>query len=84
MTIETLRAGVVRAARRRSMRCPGSRDQPLPRTWSPGARGMAVPASVAGPRGVLLDADDGELVAIARERRGDRWQPRVVLRSVPA
>ncbi len=43
------------------------------------ARGMTVPASVAGERAALVD-EARELVAIA-ERRGVAWQPRVVLRD---
>jgi tRNA pseudouridine55 synthase len=43
------------------------------------ARGLRVPAQVAGDRGALLD-DAGELVAVA-ERQGEEWQPRVVLRD---
>jgi tRNA pseudouridine55 synthase len=42
-------------------------------------QGLTVPAGVPGERGALLD-DDGCLVAVA-ERRGDDWQPRVVLRD---
>jgi tRNA pseudouridine55 synthase len=42
-------------------------------------QGLTVPAGVPGHRGALLD-DDGCLVAVA-ERRGDDWQPRVVLRD---
>ena len=41
--------------------------------------GMPAPATVAGARGALVDAD-GTLVAIA-ERDGDDWRPRVVLRD---
>jgi tRNA pseudouridine55 synthase len=43
------------------------------------ARGLRVPARVAGQRGALVD-DAAELVAVA-ERQGDEWQPRVVLRD---
>jgi tRNA pseudouridine55 synthase len=43
------------------------------------ARGMAVSAKQPGDRCALVDAS-GALVAIA-ERRGDSWQPRVVLRA---
>ena len=43
------------------------------------ARGIAVAATVPGPRGALLNAANGALVAYA-ERRGDLWQPRVVMR----
>ncbi|MEJ7810971.1 MAG: tRNA pseudouridine(55) synthase TruB [Gemmatimonadaceae bacterium] len=41
------------------------------------ARGMDVSASVDGPRAALVN-EAGALVALA-ERRGDRWQPRVVM-----
>jgi tRNA pseudouridine55 synthase len=41
--------------------------------------GLPVPAGVPGQRGALLD-EDGQLVAVA-DRRGERWQPRVVLRD---
>jgi tRNA pseudouridine55 synthase len=41
------------------------------------ARGMAVRASVDGPRAALVDAS-GALIAVA-ERSADSWQPRVVL-----
>ena len=43
------------------------------------ARGIAVPATVAGARGALVNAANGALVAFA-ERHGDLWQPRVVMR----
>lgn len=43
-------------------------------------RGIAVPATVAGAQGALVHADTGALVAVA-ERRGDLWQPRVVMRE---
>jgi tRNA pseudouridine55 synthase len=43
-------------------------------------RGIGVPATVAGPRAALVDARTGVLVAAA-ERRGDEWQPRVVMRA---
>jgi hypothetical protein len=42
-------------------------------------QGLTVPAGVPGERAALLDAE-GTLVAVA-ERRGDAWQPRVVLRA---
>ncbi|HEU4565558.1 MAG TPA: tRNA pseudouridine(55) synthase TruB [Gemmatimonadaceae bacterium] len=45
------------------------------------ARGIDVEARVAGERGALVAAESGALVALA-ERRGDRWQPRVVMRRV--
>ena len=41
-------------------------------------QGRAIPASAEGARGALI-GPDGRLVAIA-ERRGDLWQPTVVLR----
>lgn len=41
-------------------------------------RGIDAPASVAGDVGALVSAATGALVAVA-ERRGDRWQPRVVM-----
>ena len=44
-------------------------------------RGIDVGATVPGPVGALTHADTGALVAVA-ERRGERWQPRVVLREV--
>ncbi len=43
-------------------------------------RGMDIPATADGDWGRLVAADSGGLVALA-ERRGDRWQPRVVLWS---
>lgn len=43
-------------------------------------RGIAVAASVAGEFGALVHAETGALVAVA-ERRGDLWQPRVVMRE---
>jgi tRNA pseudouridine55 synthase len=52
------------------------------------ARGIDVEASVEGPFAALLDAashdSEGILVAFAERRpseRGDRWQPRVVMRD---
>lgn len=44
------------------------------------ASGNAIAAETEGERAALVDAD-GSLVALA-ERRGDRWQPRVVLQDV--
>jgi hypothetical protein len=44
------------------------------------ARGIDVPAAVAGEWGALVSPANGVLVALA-ERRGDRWQPRVVMRE---
>ncbi|MGA0920252.1 MAG: tRNA pseudouridine(55) synthase TruB [Gemmatimonadaceae bacterium] len=41
-------------------------------------RGIDIPATVDGPWGALINARSGALVALA-ERRGDRWQPRVVM-----
>jgi tRNA pseudouridine55 synthase len=43
-------------------------------------RGIAVPATVDGDFGALVHAHTGALVAVA-ERRGDLWQPRVVMRE---
>lgn len=43
-------------------------------------RGLDVAASVAGERAVLLEPAGGRMLAFA-ERRGARWQPRVVLRD---
>jgi tRNA pseudouridine55 synthase len=43
-------------------------------------RGINVPASVPGAFGALVSEDNGALVAVA-ERRGERWQPRVVMRE---
>jgi tRNA pseudouridine55 synthase len=45
-------------------------------------RGIEVPATVSGALGALVHADTSVLVALA-ERRGERWQPRVVMRPVP-
>jgi tRNA pseudouridine55 synthase len=42
-------------------------------------RGIDVPATVAGDHAALANEENGVLVALG-ERRGDRWQPRVVLR----
>ncbi len=42
-------------------------------------RGVDVEATVAGDRAALINSDSGLLVALA-ERRGNRWQPRVVMR----
>jgi tRNA pseudouridine55 synthase len=43
-------------------------------------RGIAVPATVPGEYGALVHAETGALVAVA-ERRGEQWQPRVVMRE---
>ena len=43
-------------------------------------RGIDVVATVPGDRGALTHPTSGALVAVA-ERRGDRWQPRVVMRE---
>lgn len=75
--IETLKAGEVR----RHPLSDALGDMPADRLEPEGVRrvrqGMAVPASVAGQRAVLLDPD-GDVVAIAA-RRGDEWKPDVVL-----
>jgi tRNA pseudouridine55 synthase len=42
-------------------------------------RGIDIPALVDGAQARLVSAERGVLVALA-ERRGDRWQPRVVMR----
>jgi hypothetical protein len=44
------------------------------------ARGQEIAARVGGDRAALVNAG-GALVALA-ERRGDRWQPRVVMHRV--
>lgn len=44
-------------------------------------RGIEVPATVEGAWGSLTSPEQGVLVALA-ERRGDRWQPRVVMHEV--
>ncbi len=41
-------------------------------------RGQEVPATIEGARAALLAGDSETLVALA-ERRGERWQPRVVM-----
>lgn len=43
-------------------------------------RGIAVRADVPGEFGALVHGESGALVAVA-ERRGDLWQPRVVMRE---
>jgi tRNA pseudouridine55 synthase len=43
-------------------------------------RGIVVPASVPGALGALVHGETRALVAVA-ERRGDTWQPRVVMRE---
>lgn len=45
------------------------------------ARGIDIPATVDGDVGALVAEEAGALVAVA-ERRGDRWQPRVVMHEV--
>lgn len=45
------------------------------------SRGVDLPAAVEGALGALVSEDNGALVAVA-ERRGDRWQPRVVMHEV--
>lgn len=42
-------------------------------------RGVDIPATVEGDRAALANDENGVLVALG-ERRGDRWQPRVVMR----
>lgn len=42
-------------------------------------RGIEIDSSVDGPRAALLNPANGVLVALG-ERRGERWQPRVVMR----
>ena len=46
-------------------------------------RGIAVSATVEGSLGALVHAETGALVAVA-ERRGELWQPRVVMREEQA
>ncbi|MFL5578061.1 MAG: tRNA pseudouridine(55) synthase TruB [Gemmatimonadaceae bacterium] len=46
-------------------------------------RGIDVEACVDGERGALVSGETGALVAVA-ERRGSRWQPRVVMHEVAA
>lgn len=46
-------------------------------------RGVEVPATVEGERAALASDENGLLVALG-ERRGDRWQPRVVMGPAPA
>jgi len=75
--IESLRAGIVRRHPLVASLGAMPRDQLAPDDVRRVRQGMAVPASVAGPRAVLLDVD-GEVVAIAA-RRGDEWKPDVVL-----
>jgi tRNA pseudouridine55 synthase len=43
-------------------------------------RGIEVPATVDGSWGALVAPGNGALVALA-ERRGEKWQPRVVMRE---
>jgi tRNA pseudouridine55 synthase len=43
-------------------------------------RGIVVPANSPGALGALVHAETGALVAVA-ERRGESWQPRVVMRE---
>ena len=45
-------------------------------------RGIDVPATVVGDRAALVHEESAALVALA-ERRGARWQPRVVMREAP-
>jgi tRNA pseudouridine55 synthase len=42
-------------------------------------RGIGIPATIAGDHAALANTENGVLVALG-ERRGDCWQPRVVLR----
>jgi tRNA pseudouridine55 synthase len=44
-------------------------------------RGIAVPRTGNAPRAALVDARNGQLLALA-EAADDRWQPRVVMRKV--
>jgi tRNA pseudouridine55 synthase len=44
-------------------------------------RGIAVPRTGNAPRAALVDARNGQLLALAEES-DDRWQPRVVMRKV--
>jgi tRNA pseudouridine55 synthase len=44
-------------------------------------RGIAVPRTGNAPRAALVDARNGQLLALAEEA-DDRWQPRVVMRKV--
>jgi tRNA pseudouridine55 synthase len=45
------------------------------------ARGIDVPATVAGAWGALIHDGTGALVALAERRGDERWQPRVVMRA---
>ncbi len=79
VTVDQLRAGVARC---RPAWC-AVRSLPVEVLDAPAVgrvvHGMSVPASAAGDRAALLDTER-TLVAVA-ERRGDAWQPRVVLRD---
>ena len=58
---------------------PAHPVQPLaPEEIAKIVRGIDIPAAVEGTWGALTNAASGALVALA-ERRGDRWQPRVVM-----
>jgi tRNA pseudouridine55 synthase len=62
----------------------GMPQQPIsPDEVSRVARGIDLPARVAGDVGALVAEETGVLVAVA-VRRGDRWQPRVVMHEVVA
>lgn len=79
LDLEALRAGGVR------LRPPGEAlpqwpEEPLdPDAVARLVRGIEVPATVPGAWARCVAADSGVLIALA-ERRGDRWQPRVVMR----
>jgi tRNA pseudouridine55 synthase len=83
VTLEELRAG--RAALRPPLDAlPGIATQPLaPADVTRVVRGQEVLATVGGDRAALLSTDAHTLVAFA-ERRGERWQPRVVMRPPDA
>lgn len=79
-TLEDLREGRVEA-RPALAALPGFPQQPLEDDeLARLVRGIDVPARVEGDWGALVHGESGVLVALA-ERRGDRWQPRVVMRE---
>jgi len=82
-SLEELRAGVARPLPPLAA-LPGTPVQQLsPDEVARIARGIDLPATVAGEVGALVSAETGALVAVA-QRRGERWQPRVVMHEVVA
>ena len=79
VSLDALRAGGARTLPPRAALADVAEQRLGPDEVARIARGIAIPAAVLGDRAALVNGSNGALVAYA-ERRGDLWQPRVVMR----